>query len=615
MGRIADSRWFALGDVGCALTSGVIWHVWPKAGWWPVLIAISPWLIRGATGRFPFKRSKLDLAVLVFFLTAIAGVWAAYDRVDALAKFRTISAAILIYYALAGQPRANLWPVAGLLGTLAATISLIFLLGNNWQPQQADLKILNRIWTWWTSNVPALSLFPIHANVAGGILATLLPFPLALLWHAGRGRRAGLLLLAVPILGITGIGLLFSSSRGAWLALLMALAIWSFLAASRHLGWRSMPASKLAVAVVCLAILAPLVFTRTSTMENLAGIANSLPGNPSGMSRLELARTTLDLVEDFSMTGGGLGAFAGLYSHYILDIPFFYFSYSHNLFLDVALEQGVAGLLALLGIFLGSAWLSLNGSSATHKDSSSRLLGEAVLAGIIVICLHGAIDDAFYGYLGTPLLFVLPGIAVAKHAAGSTEGNRQGVDRIFLEGGTDAAGKQWKPGLLVAIPFLFVSVLIFKDSIGARWYASLGAVEMAKVELAGFPANQWYDGSTSLAFDDSEAHFLRALEFEADNRTARHRLGMIAMTRRDYAGAVNHLEIAYQNDQDHRGIRKLLGYSYVWSGERQKALPLLVQMPEAKSEMRVYSWWWGAQGREDLAEQAAAMLALLEEVH
>ena len=64
------------------------------------------------------------------------------------------------------------------------------------------------------------------------------------------------------------------------------------------------------------------------------------------------------LAGDFPFTGGGLGAFSGLYSTYILVIFVPLFTYSHNFFLDVAVEQGWFGLAALVVMLVGSAGLS-----------------------------------------------------------------------------------------------------------------------------------------------------------------------------------------------------------------------------------------------------------------
>ena len=78
------------------------------------------------------------------------------------------------------------------------------------------------------------------------------------------------------------------------------------------------------------------------------------------------------------------------------------------------------------------------------------------------------------------------------------------------------------------------------------------------------------------------------------------------------SGAVSHLELAFASDPDHRGVRKSLGYSYVWSGNFERGLSLLAEVPEARQELGVYEWWWGVQGRADIAENAGLMAELLD---
>ena len=92
--------------------------------------------------------------------------------------------------------------------------------------------------------------------------------------------------------------------------------------------------------------------------RDLATYFDRTPGFPSASSRSQLAVDALRLVGDFPFTGGGLNAFPGLYSEYLRVIPHYLFGYSHNLYLDVSIEQGLAGLAALLAVL----WLSLRSS-------------------------------------------------------------------------------------------------------------------------------------------------------------------------------------------------------------------------------------------------------------
>ena len=108
---------------------------------------------------------------------------------------------------------------------------------------------------------------------------------------------------------------------------------------------------------------------------------------------------------------------------------------------------------------------------------------------------------------------------------------------------------------------------------------------MAQVELEDWPTDKWDDGSDASKLQVSEPFFQNSLAATATNRTANHRLGLIAMLWKNFDGAVTHLEAARQVDDSHPGIRKALAYSYVWSGNSAEAQDLLIHIPEAEQEI------------------------------
>jgi tetratricopeptide (TPR) repeat protein len=306
---------------------------------------------------------------------------------------------------------------------------------------------------------------------------------------------------------------------------------------------------------------------------------------------VDVIGAALKLVADFPFTGGGLGAFGGLYSRYIRVIPDYVLNYSHNFYLDVALEQGWPGFLALIVILVGTAWLIIT------RRAAHNLLRWAMFMSLAVVCVHGLVDDALYGVQGTPLLFALAGLAVAM-------------------GGTDtapAAARKWT-WILVGASLVAGAALagIHHRRLLARWHANLGAVEMARVELAGWPWPDREDRVDVAQLTPAKMLFHQSLQLDSDNRTARYRLGLIAARRNDYAAIAAQLEPAYRAQPDHPGVRKVLGYTYVWLGELDRAKEVLAAVPEAQADMTVYAWWWGTQGRDDLAERAAVMAARLE---
>ena len=98
---------------------------------------------------------------------------------------------------------------------------------------------------------------------------------------------------------------------------------------------------------------------------------------------------------------------------------------------------------------------------------------------------------------------------------------------------------------------------------------------MAQFELQDFPAGGWVDAAPERTLQKARSQFQACLQLDSTQRTARYRLGLIAVQRQDYARAIDHLQIAHAQDPYHVGIRKALGYSYAWVGDLERAGGLL----------------------------------------
>ncbi|GAG50605.1 unnamed protein product, partial [marine sediment metagenome] len=238
-------------------------------------------------------------------------------------------------------PKANFWILAGLLSLIGLSITGFFMLTHDWEVLPAKIEALNRLGLWWMSVRPVIysgQELPLHPNDAAGMMAITTPFLVALGIRAWRERRLILLLIATAIGGVVLLSLLITTSRGAWIAFAVGMGIWLLWGVSgivcRVTHWRRRYLFSSAVIVV----IGSLVLLVLISPGGVYGLLDSLPGPPSAGSRMELTGDIMDLITDFPFSGGGLRAFPGLYSQYIVVIPFFYAIYSHNLFLDVALE-------------------------------------------------------------------------------------------------------------------------------------------------------------------------------------------------------------------------------------------------------------------------------------
>jgi hypothetical protein len=604
MDRLVSSRWFALADLLIVLGCGAIWIAWPAIGGWPLLIALFPWAVRLAAGQFPFQRSSLDFPLLLFLLTAGVGVWAAYDHGLALAKFWVLISAVLVYFAIAGQPKANMGVLTGLFGLLGVFIAFYFLLTQDWSKSSSiDFGGLDRIGLWIMANRPDLTLNELPPNQAGGLLALLLPFSAAFLMNSWKNNRWRL--VAIAIISVAGmlIGLLLTSSRGAWLALLAGMGIWLLWWLFKRFAGGDFRKAGIVFGIVLLGLGIMGLVGAVLYPGGVLGIVNKLPGLPDGESRLDLAQSALQLIADYPLTGGGLRSFPGLYSQYIMVTPFLLFEYSHNFLLDVALEQSIFGWLAIVLVYGISIFLLVKFIATCHLESELQIIAEATLVSIVVVVLHGLVDDALYSNAGTPLLFLLPGMAVGLSKFGKTVPTPNSKQQNF---------QKWL--VLVGVTFVMIglAIVIWRNPLLGIWQSNLGAISMAQSDLVNWPTGRWNGNPDISVYQSARQRFLHAVKIAPHNRTAHHRLGLIALQGRQYPEARDQLNEAYRIDSDHRGIRKTAGYANVWTGNFDQAALLLAEIPEAIYELGEYNIWWKRLDRFDLANQANQMEEILK---
>lgn len=279
-------------------------------------------------------------------------------------------------------------------------------------------------------------------------------------------------------------------------------------------------------------------------------------------------------------------------------------------------------LVAMLVVLGGSFWLLLgqsdlalggkNTADSARRWRSNKMSSDdmglfrwGAFVSLVVMALHGLVDDALYGSHATPLLFFAPAMVVLvtrQSEADTAVSFTKQLGRLSVGLGVTA----------VLLLSLFVG---FRRPIEAQWAANLGALALARAELVGWPTGQWDTGQHLERFAEAEALFEQALGLDPDNRTAHHRLGVMAMVAREYETAVTQLEQARDRAGSHRGLLKSLGYSYVWLGQYEQAAHLLANFPEARNEMAIYAGWWRRQNRPELAAHAREMAALLEEMN
>jgi O-antigen ligase len=606
--RITENRWFSVIDL-ISVASGILWiEIFPGVGGIALIIALLPWALRLLARSPIFLRSLRDIFPIIFLATAWMSTDSAYDPQNSFSKLFFLVGGVLLYFSFLHQSNKNLWLMAFLISVAGAVMSCFFLLANDWQVYPAKIGWINQIGLWWMKVRPEFLINRIYHNSAAGVIALTLPFTIIIGMSAWQKKSLLAGIWTLIIAAISLIGLMMTTSRGAVLALFFGFLIWMIWLLMRnhflqiHIAWMKKMGPAIILGVFLLAgILLLFLAGPVSLVPNISALSDS-------GSRLGLYTDSIRLIQDFPIIGAGLNSFSGLYSNYILNIPFLFYENSHNLYVNVAIEQGIIGSLLLICIY----FICIR-DLAKNEGKENYLLIGATLASLAIIVLHNLVDNVIDEGFLTPIIFVIPGFARSLVAPKTGKTLKLIPSRKLLLKFREFKITRKMFFIAMSVLTVIVAIFLLRFNLLSTLYSNLGAVRMAKVELAGFPMNGWDSGQNLPGLAFAEADFLQSLQYNSNNRTANHRLGLIAMLRRDYPTAIYFLEKAYQADPGHRGVWKSLGYSYVWNGQYALALPLLQKIPESQQEMETYTWWWTTQNRADLSDNAALMASRLKD--
>jgi putative inorganic carbon (hco3(-)) transporter len=236
-------------------------------------------------------------------------------------------------------------------------------------------------------------------------------------------RRLALRLLAGWALAVALLSIIFTFSRGGFLALAIIGLCW--------IARRSINPLVLLLGLALAVSLAPIVPAGyTDRITSLAGVLPGLEGagiaDASLRGRMSENLTALHIFSDHPVLGVGRGNYATHYTEYALraGIPVGHTLAAHNLYLEIMAEMGVLGLLAF-GLILWVAFRNLRESYQAFKlagQLNHAALIEAFAIGLIgylsaSMFLHGAYIRSFWLLAG--IAFALP--KIVRHERPATE--------------------------------------------------------------------------------------------------------------------------------------------------------------------------------------------------
>ena len=211
-------------------------------------------------------------------------------------------------------------------------------------------------------------------------------------------KRSILKLFCLGLTAILLVNLLLTFSRGSYLALAFSAGVFVLLVEKRF------------IVLFLPALVGSLFFLPQAVIVRIQSILNFQ--DASTVFRFAIWEGTVRMLRDFWMIGVGQGrdAFRRVYSFYSLaGTPT---QHTHNVFLQIASEIGVLGLIVFIGLlacyFRAMANFYVRASSVRHK-----FLAAVFIAAPLGILLQGLFDHVFFNYSVLLSFYVFLGIGLA----------------------------------------------------------------------------------------------------------------------------------------------------------------------------------------------------------
>ena len=235
-----------------------------------------------------------------------------------------------------------------------------------------------------------------NPNMLGEYLILLIPMAFAS-FLVGKDSAISSRKLSFLCLASMVMCLILTWSRGAWLGFMFSMVIFLLIWNKRSMWLFALGIMSLPILPV---ILPDSIINRFTSIGNLADSSTSY--------RVSIWRAAVHMLEDHLFSGIGIGeaAWYQLYPDYTLAgieaAP-----HSHNLFLQIAIEQGIFGLIVFFTILFLLLRISFKlfmrcgklKSLITKKVSNGiRLTVAAPICGLAAVLLQGLTDYSWYNY-------------------------------------------------------------------------------------------------------------------------------------------------------------------------------------------------------------------------
>jgi O-antigen ligase len=228
-----------------------------------------------------------------------------------------------------------------------------------------------------------------NPNVYGEYLVMVLPIIFSLFYTSDKWIYK---IIYLGVFAFGGANVLMTLSRGSMLSLAIAMVILVILAARDYLP-----------ALIVLGLAGSSLLPESIIRRILSIFAG---GDTSTNFRWSIYQASFNMLEDYRITGTGLGQFKELYKIYSLHAAKSY--HAHNTLLMIYIEMGILGLISFIAMM--TAWTRDIMTTIKYKKNDLSVISISIFAGLIGCTIQGMVDHIWHNFDIMLMYFILLGL-------------------------------------------------------------------------------------------------------------------------------------------------------------------------------------------------------------
>lgn len=364
-----------------------------------VAITVLSYLIKVMVGKRTVAFRFLDIFVLLFAILMFFGGVVTSGGAASFKSAVIYTLLMMMYFLVVNLMNTKAWLErcvfaiaipSGIIAALGIVSYTATTMPSKWIDAQMFADIGNR----------AVSTFG-NPNMLATYLVLTAPF----IWSYLKKRNISSSGRVIAIIGsvVSAACTVLTWSRGGWLGLIAAAIVYALVNYRYTLKYFLIGAVS---SPVWIGLLPSNITSRFASIGNLA--------DSSTYYRLFTWKGSLRMLADHFASGIGVGqsAFSQIYPLYAYvgnEIT----AHSHNLYLEIAVELGIMGLLVFLAVIFMTAQRGFGCIKYNSADRTAISGVSAAMAGVFGVLVHGMFDYVWYNYRVFFMIWVMIGVLCA----------------------------------------------------------------------------------------------------------------------------------------------------------------------------------------------------------